>query len=68
MDIPLPEIIRQVRLQWQLDELRAQSAVERALAGMGITPRKKLFGGKVVSGEEYRLLLDWLNRNGLGGI
>ena len=32
---------------------------------MGVEPRKKLFCGKVVSGEEYRLLLDWLNQNGL---
>lgn len=67
MDIPLPEIIRQVRLQWQLDDARAAAAVERAMAGLGVVPRKKWLGGKVVSGEEYRLLLDWLNANGPGG-
>ena len=64
-DIPLNEIIRQVRLQWQMDDARAGMAVEEAMVRAGIEPRKKLFGGKVISAQEYHLLLDWMNQNGL---
>ena len=63
-DIPLPEIVRQVSLQWKLEAAAAQAAVDRALADLGIAPRKKLFGGRSVTAEEYRLLLDWLNQYG----
>ena len=64
-DIPYPDIVKQVSLQWQRDTGAAEAAVENACAALGITPRKKLFGGKVLSGEEYRLLLDYLNQHGL---
>ena len=65
VDIPLPEIVRQVSLQWKLDSAAATAAVDRALSGLGIVPRKKLFGGRTVTSEEYRMLLDWLNQHGL---
>ena len=64
-DIPYPDIIKQVSLQWQRDAASAEAAVGRACDALGIAPRKKLFGGRVLSGEEYRLLLDYLNQHGL---
>ena len=67
-DIPLQDIVKQVRLQWQIDQGAAQAAVDRALAALEIQPKKKLlgvFGDLQLSGEDYRAVLTWLNAHGL---
>ena len=64
-NIPVPDIVKQVRLQWQTDDATASAAVERALSDLGFAPKKKLFGGREVSPQEYDMILDWLNRRGL---
>lgn len=64
-DIPLPDIIRQVSLQWKQDSAAAEAAVDQACHALGLTPRKRFFGPKSLTGEEYRLVLEWLNRYGI---
>lgn len=64
VEIPLSDVVRQVRLQWQLQDGVASAAVERAPTTLCITPRKKLFGPRSITGEEYRMVLGWLNENG----
>jgi hypothetical protein len=65
-NIPLNDIVRQVRLQWRLDDSRAAAVVDRAMQALGIQPARSLLGGKSLTPDQYRLLLEWLNEHGLG--
>jgi hypothetical protein len=64
-DIPLPDIVRQIGLQWHLDRSAASATLDRAMEALGIRPARSWLGARSLAGEQYRLVIDWLNEHGL---
>lgn len=64
-DIPVPDVVKQLRLQWHLEQAGAEAQLERAMKALEIRPKRSLFGGKSLTPEQYRDVLAWLNQHGL---